>query len=147
MEKTCNQCNEIKDSSSFYTNKDGRLGLTSKCKDCIQKNRREDRALKRSGKYIPRSRLGINKGSNNGYWKGDNVCYTGLHLWIKTRLPKSESCQECGLKTDKLDLANISQEYKRDVSDWEWLCRSCHMKKDGRINNLKQYKDVKFISI
>ena len=36
-------------------------------------------------------------------------------------------------KNPPYDLANISQEYRRDVDDFEWLCRSCHMKKDGRI--------------
>jgi hypothetical protein len=33
----------------------------------------------------------------------------------------------------KLEVANISQQYKRDLSDWEWLCRKCHMTKDGRL--------------
>lgn len=34
-----------------------------------------------------------------------------------------------------LDVANISGKYQRDINDFEWLCRKCHMKKDGRINN------------
>ena len=41
-------------------------------------------------------------------------------------------CEEC--KEEKpLDLANISGEYKRDINDYEWLCRRCHMESDGRL--------------
>lgn len=29
-----------------------------------------------------------------------------------------------------MELSNISGEYKRDVNDFEWLCVSCHRKKD-----------------
>ena len=76
------------------------------------------------------------KGKNNGMWKGDQVGQTALHEWIKNRLLKPELCQDCYLKSP-YDLANKSGKYKRELSDWEWLCRSCHMKKDGRIYNLR----------
>jgi hypothetical protein len=64
-------------------------------------------------------------GSNNPNWKGDSVSYSGIHAWIKRRKPKPYYCECCSKKIAK-DLANISQEYKRDLDDWEWLCRSCH---------------------
>lgn len=67
----------------------------------------------------------------NPNWKGNNVGYTALHSWIKRRLPKPALCNCCEKELPR-DLANISQEYKRTTSDWEWLCRKCHMKKDGR---------------
>ncbi len=35
-----------------------------------------------------------------------------------------------------LDLSNKSGKYKRDLIDWEWLCRRCHMIKDGRLDKL-----------
>lgn len=75
---------------------------------------------------------GINKGSKNGQWKGNKVGYYALHEYVKYHLPKPDLCNLCK-KVKKLDLANISQEYKRDLSDWEWLCRICHMMKDGRM--------------
>lgn len=59
-----------------------------------------------------------------------------LHVRITKLFPKTEICNSCK-KVPPLDLANISQEYKEDLCDWEWLCRKCHMVKDGRINNLK----------
>jgi len=68
-------------------------------------------------------------------WKGDNVGYEGLHQWVKRHKPKPKVCEMCKQK-EPYDLANISGEYKRDINDFQWLCRSCHMKLDGRINNL-----------
>lgn len=83
----------------------------------------------------------FNQGSKNGMWKGDGVGYHALHDYIKGHKSKPRNCENCG-KERFLDLANISQEYKRVPGDWEWICRSCHMKKDGRINNLKQYQVI-----
>jgi hypothetical protein len=70
-------------------------------------------------------------------WKGDNVGYASIHEWIKNRIPKPQLCQCCQTNIP-YDLANISGLYKRDLSDWEWLCRSYHMHKDGRMNNLNK---------
>lgn len=71
-------------------------------------------------------------------WKGDNAGYTALHIWARRRLKKPEKCQKCN-KIPKskigLDLANISQEYRREITDWEWLCRKCHVVQDGRTKN------------
>lgn len=77
-------------------------------------------------------------GSNNPNWKGNSVSYSAIHDYIKRHLPKTKKCQNCNYNKP-YDLANISQEYKRDLDDWKWLCRKCHMVEDGRIKNLKQY--------
>ncbi len=76
-------------------------------------------------------------GRRNPQWKGDDVGYTAIHSWVKRQLPKPEECQACQQEKAR-DLANISQKYKRDLTDWEWLCRRCHMKKDGRFKNLNR---------
>jgi len=55
-----------------------------------------------------------------------------IHRWGYKRIPKPELC-ECCKKVPPRDLANISQKYLLEVSDWEWLCRGCHMRKDGRM--------------
>jgi len=80
------------------------------------------------------------KGKNNPNWKGDKVQYRALHTWIKRNKPKLELCEHCK-KVPPKDLANISGEYKRDINDFKWLCRKCHMLEDGRIKNLKQFRD------
>lgn len=87
-----------------------------------------------SAKFLSRQRME----DGNPMWKGDNVSYGALHDWVKWRLEKPDLCVRC--ETEKaFDLANISQQYKRDLSDWEWLCRKCHMEKDGRMKNLINY--------
>lgn len=86
----------------------------------------------------------INHSEKNGNWLGDNVSKRGLHRWVTRQKGKPEKCEECG-EEKQLDLANISQEYKRDLDDWEWLCRRCHMKKDGRLEILIQNnKEAKY---
>jgi len=80
-------------------------------------------------------------GDKNPMWLGDKVSYKPLHAWVRRHKVKLDFCENC--KEGKaLDLANISQEYKRDIDDWEWLCRKCHMTKDGRMNNLRQFDTV-----
>jgi len=79
----------------------------------------------------------IRMGENNPNWKGNEVGYEALHSWLKDRIKKPKFCKECK-KNPPCDLANKGI-YNRDVKNWEWLCRRCHMKKDGRIKNLKQY--------
>lgn len=88
-------------------------------------------------------------------WKGENIKYEQVHKWVKKYKPKPEFCENCKA-VKPVDLANISQEYHRDVNDFKWLCRKCHMTEDGRLNNLSKYhlktklilkrgKDGKFI--
>lgn len=75
------------------------------------------------------------RGEKNGLWKGDKVKYVALHDWVKRYFPKTRLCFLCKTKP-AFDLANISGKYRRDLNDWCWLCRLCHMKSDGRIFNL-----------
>lgn len=72
--------------------------------------------------------------SNNAMWRGDKVGYAALHSWVKRRLVKPELCQCCDVNPP-IDLANKGT-YDRNLENWEWLCRRCHMIKDGRIKNL-----------
>ena len=85
--------------------------------------------------------LGIRyKGIKNPNWKGDKVCYSGLHLWVSSQLEKPDLCQRCK-KVPPYDVANIKpnknkETYNRDLKNWEWLCRRCHMVKDKRLKKL-----------
>lgn len=73
--------------------------------------------------------------AGNPMWKGERAGLDAIHIWVLARKPKPKFCVICKKNKPK-DLANISQKYKRDVDDFEWLCRKCHMVKDGRINRL-----------
>jgi hypothetical protein len=117
-------------------------GSTGLCKGCVlaERNSVNDWNIGRKHSKEARERGARAKiGKKNPMWKGDSVGYTSLHEWVKRRLQKPSLCSLCMKRTDFLDLANISQKYIRNVSDWEWLCRRCHMNKDGRIKNLKQF--------
>jgi hypothetical protein len=90
------------------------------------------------------------EGKNNPNWVGDDIKYTGVHAWVRKNKPKLGVCQYCGVKTNKLDLANISKNYKRDLNDYIYLCRSCHMKMDGvnvGVKKSKQHLDKMMIHL
>ena len=74
----------------------------------------------------------------NPNWRGDSPGMPALHEWVRYRLVEPAVCSQCGQSAPPLDLANISQKYLRDLSDWEWLCRKCHMLKDGRLERFKE---------
>jgi hypothetical protein len=106
--------------------------VSTYCYRCSCKHRPS--RSKESKEQFSKARLA----ENNPNWKGDQVTINSLHKWIKLRKVKVELCECCHLAKPR-DLANISQKYLRDVNDFEWLCRKCHMHKDDRIKNLKQY--------
>ena len=62
--------------------------------------------------------------------------YSKLHVWIAENKPKPEDCERCH-KKKKLDLSSNDHKYTGDIKDWEWICRSCHKKKDHLIKNKK----------
>lgn len=80
------------------------------------------------------------EGEKNPHWKGDRVGYGALHTWVERSLGKPQKCENPKCKYPRLgdkgkllkapkayDWANISGKYRRDLSDWIRLCRSCHM--------------------
>lgn len=80
---------------------------------------------------------GTQEKEKNYNWRGDNIGYYAIHRRIEVLLGKPKYCENC--KSDKekwYDWANISGEYKYDITDWKRLCRSCHMKEDGRLKKL-----------
>ena len=74
---------------------------------------------------------------NNPMWKGEDAGYHAVHYWVRARLLKPEDCQRCR-QIKPLELCNISGDYLRDLEDWEYLCRRCHMVSDGRMENLRR---------
>lgn len=118
--------------------------VIKKCDICKQKMKTLKTRTKKTCSRICFLKLAslLKNSIKNPMWKGEKVGYEALHEWIKSRFHKPVVCQDCK-KVPPYDLANISQKYKRDISDWEWLCRKCHMTKDGRIGNLKHEKTLK----
>jgi hypothetical protein len=79
-------------------------------------------------------------GSDNPAWKEDDIGYFGKHKRMKNILPKPNLCMEC-TKFPAKELSNISGEYRLDVTDWQWLCYSCHRRYDGSYLDYK--RDIK----
>ena len=74
---------------------------------------------------------GSGKGNKNGMWKGDDAGYVALHLWVNSNWKKEKICEECRTKNN-VQLANVTGVYKRDFSNWKYLCSKCHYKHDGQ---------------
>lgn len=76
--------------------------------------------------------------SANPAWRGDNASYRSKHTWVERRMGKANHCEECGLNEIPLGMkryfqwANISREYKREVSDWKQMCVKCHINYDKK---------------
>jgi len=95
-------------------------------------------AVHKGKKLSPEHRLKVIQTLNYGLdeahplWKGNNVGYFGLHQWVGRKLGRPTKCQHCGIdyKNKRYYWANISREYKRDLSDWVRLCASCHKRYD-----------------
>lgn len=76
------------------------------------------------------------RGERHHAWKGNKVGYRPLHLWVERQLGKANYCSnnKSHIST-RYHWANISGEYKRDVSDWRQLCPKCNMNDNIHINS------------
>lgn len=84
---------------------------------------------KRKGKYLE---------EKNPSWRGNEVSYSGIHMWIRKKLGKPANCHQCKIRNKKardgrsyLQWANISGKYRRNPIDWFTLCPSCHAHYDN----------------
>lgn len=74
-------------------------------------------------------------------WKGDKAGYFAIHVWVNKHLGKAKECTFC-LRTSeetRMEWANISKTYKRDLNDYMALCVKCHRNYDK--NYMKRNRD------
>lgn len=76
-------------------------------------------------------------GARNPNWRGDEVGYIGLHIWLRRHKTRTGVCERCGATPSPMkgmsvgtDFANKSGEYRRDVDDFWELCQVCHARVD-----------------
>lgn len=76
-------------------------------------------------------------GHNNSTWKGDAASYAALHYRIEWLKGKPSRCEVCGTADPDLnyDWANLTGHYE-DSNDYKRMCRSCHWKYDGKVQNI-----------
>lgn len=80
-----------------------------------------------------KSRVGTYpEGARNKKWKGEAASYFAKHIWMRTHFGRADKCEECGaLRSERMiHWANISGEYKRDITDWRQLCVPHHSRFD-----------------
>jgi len=121
------------------------------CEVCNNKFEREYRA-NRLPRFCSHACDGIaKKGKANVNWSGEKISRQSIHGWIRLNYKKPKLCQDCGIKVP-YDLANISptynpETYTRDIKNWRWLCRSCHMKSDGRSKKLFENSQINEVRV
>lgn len=79
----------------------------------------------RSRKEVPSGRPG--KDDKHHSWKGEDVSYSALHTWVRSRKGTPMKCEHCG-SVDKKQYhwASVNHSYIRDVDAWIRLCPKCH---------------------
>lgn len=73
---------------------------------------------------------GQTSGSNNINWKGDEVGYYALHMWLKRNYSWSGVCEMCN-GDDNVQIASRDYSYTRNREDYMELCYKCHRKYDS----------------
>lgn len=71
------------------------------------------------------------RGEDRTQWKGEAAGYQALHDWVRRQKGKPERCESCGTTEGRLEWANASGQYHRDLDDWIAMCRTCHRRHDS----------------
>lgn len=83
---------------------------------------------------------GKHDNEKNPSWKEEGYTYTALHQWIKRKLGSPAYCSNNSEhKAKRFVWANISGEYRRDLTDFRQLCTSCN-----RTDGIKIHERFKF---
>lgn len=68
--------------------------------------------------------------------KKGELSYVGLHEWINRRLGKAKKCSNnINHISTKYCWANISGEYKKEISDWKEVCNKCNLNDGVKIHS------------
>jgi hypothetical protein len=83
------------------------------------------------------------QGTNNNNWRGNAVSYAAFHKRVEVARGRPHKCQWCETTDPSrtYDWANLNGDYG-NLDDYVRLCRSCHWKHDGTINNIPHMREV-----
>ena len=109
-----------------------RITITSKRMMIAGQTTRFAKGMHRPAKWIKITKIKTS-GQNHWHWKGKQVSYRGLHMWLYRQLGKPTKCSKCkkfSTKPRVIQWANIDGRYRRILSDYIPLCNICHPKYD-----------------
>jgi hypothetical protein len=66
------------------------------------------------------------RGKETSAWKGEGAKKPAIHKWMSNNLNKPDKCSFCKENKYRLEWANISGDYLRDIEDYICLCQRCH---------------------
>jgi hypothetical protein len=173
MTKTCFKCHQTRLLDEFYKHPGMRDGHLNKCKTCarwdsLPRNgvatgtcsqcgrtyRTTSSELTRRGKSATLCSVRCRTtwltahaphGPEKTNWKGDAADYSSVHKWVTRHLGRPDGCEHCGDTSRRhYEWSNISQQYRREPTDWQRLCKPCHIRYDQlyrcvmRGSNIKQ---------
>ena len=98
----------------------------------IAEARLEANARKSAAKLGRKNPMFGKKAAQHPRWTGDKVNYFGVHDWMTAEYGQPKHCEDCGTTdpSKRYEWANISGEYRRDLSDFKRLCKYCHNNHD-----------------
>ena len=136
----CGEC-----SKEFFVHRRTAIkGFGKYCSRKCSDKGRTGKPNKKRGGFYPQHR-----GINNGMWKGDDASYVTFHTWLYREKGRASN-HKCSFKSKdclgRIEWANISREYKRDLDDWMPLCTKHHRQFDKGFNSIIEkwpdYKNV-----
>jgi 5-methylcytosine-specific restriction endonuclease McrA len=158
-EKKCSICEEIKSADLFNNSANKKDGKSSSCKDCKKKKDkkyynsnyskiaeyhrkrwREDKSIKLKNKlYKEKNRFGINA---TEFVKNKKCSYCGIsnndHFVKYNERLHIDHIDNKGRKSQRL-----KETVNNDLSNFQILCRSCHVKKDNKLRDYDLISIVK----
>lgn len=98
-------------------------------------------AMKRLGVPARRQIKRDQRGEKNHAWKGGQAGYSALHLRVSEQRGRPSKCEVCGTTdpSKMYEWASLTKNYA-DIHDYKRMCRSCHHRFDGTINNIRHMR-------
>ncbi len=75
-------------------------------------------------------------GEKAKHWKGENIGYKHLHLWIAKNKGKAKD-HKCKCGKIAKEWSNKDHKYRRRVEDYEAMCKKCHYWYDRQVLGVK----------
>ena len=79
------------------------------------------------------SHICYQRGKESIHWKGNNIEYGGVHIWLRKYYGSANKCEMKDPTCIKnFHWSNKDHKYKRNIEDWQQLCVSHHVRYDRK---------------